>query len=61
MDSAAHSLVDDDESLLLAMKGKSPNDEIGELAGTGWVVDRKRALTVPHLEAERCLLWLERA
>ena len=44
----------------MAMKGKTPNDEIGELAGTGWVVDRKRALTVPFLEAERCLIWLER-
>ena len=59
--SAEHCLVDDDESLLLAMKGKSPHDEIGELAGTGWVVDRKRALTVPFLDAERCLVWLARA
>ena len=59
--SAEHCLVDDEESLLLAMKGKSPDDEIGELAGTGWVVDRKRALTVPFLDAERYLVWLERA
>lgn len=59
--SAEHCLVDDDESLLLAMKGKSPYDEISGLAGTGWVVDRKRALTVPFLDAERCLVWLARA
>ncbi len=51
----------DDDALVLAMKGKFPADEVAELAGSGWVVDRKRALTVPHLEAERCLLWLERA
>jgi len=51
----------EEDALVLAMKGKSPDDEIGELAGTGWVVDRKRALTVPFLEAERCLVWLERA
>jgi 16S rRNA (guanine527-N7)-methyltransferase len=59
--SAEHCLVEDDESLMLAMKGKTPNEEISDLAGTGWVVDRKRALTVPFLEAERCLIWLERA
>lgn len=59
--SAEHCLVEDDESLMLAMKGKTPNEEISDLAGTGWVVDRKRALTVPFLEAERCLVWLERA
>jgi 16S rRNA (guanine527-N7)-methyltransferase len=51
----------DEDSILLAMKGKHPADEISELAGTGWVVDRKRELKVPFLDAERCLLWLERA
>lgn len=51
----------EDDALVLAMKGKSPDDEIAELEGSGWVVDRKRALTVPFLEAERCLVWLERA
>jgi len=58
--STEHCLVEEEDALMLAMKGKSPDDEIGELAGTGWVVDRKRALTVPFLEAERCLVWLER-
>ena len=58
--SAEHCLVEEEDALMLAMKGKSPDDEISELAGTGWVVDRKRALTVPFLEAERCLVWLER-
>jgi 16S rRNA (guanine527-N7)-methyltransferase len=51
----------EDDALVLAMKGKFPDDEVAELAGTGWVVDRKRSLTVPFLEGERCLLWLERA
>ena len=51
----------EEDALVLAMKGKFPDDEVAELAGSGWVVDRKRALTVPFLEAERCLLWLERA
>ncbi len=50
----------EEDALVLAMKGKSPDDEIAGLAGSGWVVDRKRALTVPFLEAERCLVWLER-
>jgi 16S rRNA (guanine527-N7)-methyltransferase len=58
--SSGHCLVEEEDALMLAMKGKSPDEEIGELAGTGWVVDRKRALTVPFLEAERCLVWLER-
>ena len=51
----------EEDALVLAMKGKFPDDEVAELAGTGWVVDRKRALTVPQLDAERCLIWLERA
>lgn len=51
----------EEDALVLAMKGKFPEDEVAELTGTGWTVDRKRALTVPQLEAERCLIWLERA
>lgn len=51
----------EEDALVLAMKGKYPEDEVAELAGSGWLVDRKRALTVPFLEAERCLIWLERA
>jgi 16S rRNA (guanine527-N7)-methyltransferase len=58
--SAGDCVVPEDDGLMLAMKGKSPDDEISDLAGTGWVVDRKRALAVPFLDAERCLIWLER-
>jgi 16S rRNA (guanine527-N7)-methyltransferase len=58
---AGECVVPEEDGIMLAMKGKSPDDEISELAGTGWVVDRKRTLNVPFLDAERCLIWLERA
>ncbi|MFN3629939.1 MAG: 16S rRNA (guanine(527)-N(7))-methyltransferase RsmG [Casimicrobiaceae bacterium] len=51
----------EDDALMLAMKGKRPVDEIAALESIGWRVSREQALTVPFLEAERCLLWLEPA
>jgi 16S rRNA (guanine527-N7)-methyltransferase len=58
---AGECVVPEEDGLMLAMKGKFPEDEVAELAGTGWVVDRKREIKVPFLDADRCLLWLERA
>jgi len=51
----------EDDALMLAMKGKHPAAEIAALASIGWRVAREQALTVPMLDAERCLLWLEPA
>ena len=45
---------------LVAMKGKRPEDEIAELKTTDWVVKEIETLTVPELEAERCLVWMRR-
>lgn len=44
---------------LLAMKGKHPHDEIADLeAHSRWRVTAIESLTVPELDAQRCLLWL---
>lgn len=46
---------------LVAMKGKTPDDEIEILhAQTDWRVQRVQALEVPELNAQRCLLWMRR-
>ena len=45
---------------LVAMKGKQPTDEITELNGTDWAVKEIETLTVPELDAERCLVWMQR-
>ncbi|MCS6996844.1 MAG: 16S rRNA (guanine(527)-N(7))-methyltransferase RsmG [Casimicrobiaceae bacterium] len=59
---SAHACLNfDEEALMLAMKGKHPAEEIAELASIGWRVAREEVLTVPFLEAERRLFWLEAA
>ena len=45
---------------MIAMKGKHPADEIAELDATDWVVKEVETLTVPELDAERCLVWMQR-
>lgn len=47
--------------VLLAMKGRTPHDEIRALeADSDWVVTQQTRLTVPELEAQRCVLHLSR-
>ncbi len=46
--------------VMLALKGKSPDDEIAELAQTAWAVREVVPLKVPRLEAERCVVVLRR-
>lgn len=46
--------------LLVAMKGKQPTQEISELDETDWVVNHIETLMVPELDAERCLVWMQR-
>ena len=46
---------------LVAMKAKISSSEITELeTATAWRVDRFEPLTVPELQAERCLVWMRR-
>ncbi len=45
---------------LVAMKGKHPADEIVELEQTEWQVQKIETLSVPELNAERCLVWMQR-
>lgn len=48
------------KGILLAMKGKIPNDEIASLEEkTKWQVDGVEALEVPQLSAQRCLVWMK--
>jgi len=56
-----------DGALLVAMKGQRPDEEIRALnaqthadAGTVWQVAEIQPLTVPELDAQRCLVWLRR-
>jgi 16S rRNA (guanine527-N7)-methyltransferase len=49
-----------DEGVWMAMKGKNPADEIADLPSE-WDVFHVEQLTVPGLDAERCLLWIRRA
>ncbi len=44
----------------LAMKGKHPADEIAALPA-GVSVSRVEPLAVPGLDAERCIVWMQRA
>ena len=49
------------DGVLLAMKGKHPDEEIKALhSNTEWQVNDAEPLTVPQLDAERCLLWIKR-
>jgi 16S rRNA (guanine527-N7)-methyltransferase len=44
---------------IAAMKGKEPDQEIAALQSeSNWRVERIESLTVPELEAQRCLVWL---
>jgi 16S rRNA (guanine527-N7)-methyltransferase len=46
---------------LLALKGKVPDDEITRLHAAGeWQVARIDAVSVPELDAQRCLIWMRR-
>lgn len=48
-----------DEGLMLAMKGREPDDEIAELEKLGgWKVEQIKPLSVPELDAQRCLVYL---
>jgi 16S rRNA (guanine527-N7)-methyltransferase len=47
---------------LVAMKGKIPDDEIAALhAQTSWQVTKVEPLSVPELDAQRCLIWMRRS
>ncbi len=48
------------EGVWLAMKGKTPADEIAALPPE-WDVFHVEQLAVPGLDAERCLVWIRRA
>ncbi|WP_427184372.1 16S rRNA (guanine(527)-N(7))-methyltransferase RsmG [Bordetella bronchialis] len=46
---------------LLALKGKVPDDEIARLHAAGeWRVVRVDPVSVPELDAQRCLIWMRR-
>lgn len=46
---------------LLALKGKVPDDEIARLHAAGdWRVVRIDPVSVPELDAQRCLIWMRR-
>jgi 16S rRNA (guanine527-N7)-methyltransferase len=48
------------EGLLLAMKGKHPQEEIENLEkNTNWIVEKVEPLKVPQLDAQRCLVWMK--
>ena len=48
------------DGVWMAMKGKLPTDEIAALPSE-WHVFHVEQLTVPGLNAERCLVWIQRA
>jgi 16S rRNA (guanine527-N7)-methyltransferase len=51
-----------DDGWLLAMKGKTPDDEMAALhAATAWQVMKVEPLFVPELDAQRCLVWMRRS
>lgn len=54
---SAHALAE--EGVWVAMKGKHPNDELTVLPASVRVFHVEQ-LHVPGLEAQRCLVWLER-
>jgi 16S rRNA (guanine527-N7)-methyltransferase len=46
---------------LLAMKGRSPDEEIDALQTlTAWSVQAVQPLNVPELDSQRCLVWMQR-
>jgi 16S rRNA (guanine527-N7)-methyltransferase len=46
---------------LVAMKGKEPTEELTALqAHTTWFAQTIEPLTVPELEGQRCLVWMQR-
>jgi len=49
-----------EQGVWMAMKGKHPADELGALPA-GVKVFHVEQLTVPGLEAERCLVWMHKA
>jgi len=50
------------DGVLAAMKGKVPDDEIAAVErDTDWRVAAVQPLAVPQLDAQRCLIWLNRA
>lgn len=50
------------EGILLAMKGRQPEEELQELEQSGlpWQPTQIETLDVPGLDAERCVVWLRR-
>ena len=49
-----------EKGLLLAMKGKHPEEEIENLEkNTTWVAEKVEQLKVPQLDAQRCLVWMK--
>ncbi len=49
-----------DQGVWMAMKGKDPAEEIAAMPPE-WDVFHVEQLTVPGLDAERCLVWIRRA
>lgn len=49
-----------EQGVWMALKGKRPEDEIATLPAE-WSMFHVEQLTVPGLDAERCLVWLRRA
>jgi len=48
------------KGLLLAMKGKHPQEEIESLEKkTRWMVEKVEPIKVPQLDAQRCLVWMK--
>lgn len=48
------------KGLLLAMKGKHPQEEIESLEKqTNWIVEKVETIKVPQLDAQRCLIWMK--
>jgi len=48
------------KGLLLAMKGKHPQEEIENLENkTSWKVEKIEPVKVPQLDAQRCLVWMK--
>lgn len=46
---------------IAAMKGKTPVEEMQELSNEDhWAIDKTIRLVVPEMEAERCLIWIEK-
>ena len=46
---------------LVGMKGKNPVQEIAALELHGeWTARETQTLSVPELQAERCLVWMQR-